>query len=42
MDMKCKKLVLLAMQMNDAQNIKIKFTKSKIMKVNMYTSVSII
>ncbi|XP_029348639.1 uncharacterized protein LOC107882930 [Acyrthosiphon pisum] len=36
MDMKCKKLILLTMQLNNANQIKLKFTRTKIVNLEMF------
>ena len=41
MDMKSKKLILLAMKLNNANQLKIKFTSTKIVNLAMFTSVCI-
>lgn len=42
MDMKSKNLILLAMTMNNTNCLKMKFTHTKIINMEMYTTVSII
>jgi len=41
MDIKCKKLILLAMEMNNANHLKMKFTSTKIVNKEMFTQVNI-
>lgn len=41
MDIKSKKLILLAMEMNDVNNMKLSFTYTKIVNLEMFTNVSI-
>jgi len=41
MDMKCKKLILLAMRMNNANHKKLKFTRTRIVNLEMFFKVSI-
>lgn len=40
MDMKSKKLILFAMKMNNANQLKIKFTNIKIVNLEMFANVS--
>ena len=40
MDMKCKKLILLTMKMNNANYKKLKFTRTKIVNLEMFFKVS--
>jgi len=40
MNMKCKKLVLLTMQLNNANNQQLKFTRTKIVNLEMFFKVS--
>jgi len=41
MDMKCKKLILLTMKMNNANQKKLKFTRTKIVNLEMFFKVNI-
>lgn len=41
MDIKCKKLILLIMNINSAQQLKLKITNTKIINMEMFTNVCI-
>lgn len=42
MDMKCKKLILLTMRMNNANYKKLKFTRTKVVNLEMFFKVNTI
>lgn len=42
MDMESKKLILYTMKMNNANQLKLKYTNTKIINLEMYTAVRII